>query len=352
MDNLKIYALTLITFLSFFSCKEDSNIVINENIKTFTSFKQKDTIKFKKVVDFKKGVVGKIYIKDSALIIFNLDGKRDFFFYNYFLKNDSLSKGYLPGGKGPGEAIGGMSSGLKNNILWLHDLSLNKILVADIEKKTSNNNKPLFKEYPIENNFYMMEYQDSLNLFGVGYINSLFKVQKVDLFTGKIKKQFGEFKYLPEDKPFSSYKTAYEPFILSKPSDDKIVLIYRFSDIIEIFDSNTTKSIAIHGPEMFYADFNSMSIKSMSIMARNSKTRISFVNCAVTDNYIYALYSGKLFNTKNSNFGMYVFVYDWNGNPIKKLILDREAFSIAVSKNDKDIYIYDPKNGHIMKNKI
>ena len=264
--------------------------------------------------------------------------------------NGSLSKGYLSSGRGPGEAIGALSSGVSNNILWTHDVTLNKILTANIEKESLNTNEIVFKEYPLEDRFYMMEYKDSLSLFGVGYNNSLFKIQQVDLFTGKIKKQFGEFKYIPNDKPSDSYKSANKCFILAKPSGEKVVLTYRFADIIEIFDLNKNTSIASHGPEVFHVDFNPLQVKSFNVMGRTSKTRYAFINAAVTDNYIYVLYSGKLSNTKNSYFGSYIFVYDWDGNPIKKIILDREALSLTVSKNDKDIYIYDPNNGQIMKN--
>ena len=84
INTLKVYTLILMTYLSFFSCKKDSNIVINENVISFTNFKQKDTIKFKKVLDFKKGIVGKLYIKDTTLTIFNLDGKKDFYFMIIF----------------------------------------------------------------------------------------------------------------------------------------------------------------------------------------------------------------------------------------------------------------------------
>jgi len=92
MNTIKKYVLILISILSFFCCTKDNNLVINENINLFSNFPQKDTVKFKKIFEFKNGVAGKLYLKDSTLIIFNLTGKKNFFFYNYFLVKITPSK--------------------------------------------------------------------------------------------------------------------------------------------------------------------------------------------------------------------------------------------------------------------
>jgi hypothetical protein len=291
-----------------------------------------------------------LFLKDSLLILYNSKGKNNYFFYNYFLNKDSLSKGYLSSGRGVGESLGAMSSGLNNNILWTHDLVLKKILVADITK-SSNTSNIVFKEYPLEDKFYMMESIGNLNFLGVGKIDSPFKIQKIYLQSGKVNKEFGEFKHVPTDKPFESYKTAYDCFIFKKPSGDKVVLIYRFSDIIEIFDLKKNTSFAIQGPDSFNVDFIPISIGSISVMGRTEKTKFSFVNGYTTDDYIYTLYSGKLANSLNSDYSNYILVYDWNGNPIKKIVLDKNALSFCISNDNKEIYIYNPDTGYIMKEK-
>jgi len=60
-----------------------------------------------------------------------------------------------------------------------------------------------------------------------------------------------------------------------------------------------------------------------------------------TNNYIYALYIGKTSEEidKDSeglnDFSNEIHIWDWNGDPIKKIILDKEIFSFCVTEDDK-----------------
>ncbi|MBW6481034.1 MAG: TolB-like 6-bladed beta-propeller domain-containing protein, partial [Bacteroidales bacterium] len=47
-----------------------------------------------------------------------------------------------------------------------------------------------------------------------------------------------------------------------------------------------------------------------------------------------------------------IYVYDWNGNPIRKLNFDRQIEGIAVSKDDKTLYAYDVNSGFLIKSDI
>src|SRR5690606_2836991 len=89
-----------------------------------------------------------------------------------------------------------------------------------------------------------------------------------------------------------------------------------------------------------------------SVMERTEKTRFAFVTGSVTNKYIYLLYSGKLNLVVNPNFGRIIYVYDWDGNPIKEIVLDRDIMSLTVSEDDKTLYAYDPNTGFIMESNI
>lgn len=87
-------------------------------------------------------------------------------------------------------------------------------------------------------------------------------------------------------------------------------------------------------------------------MLRTDETRYAFVNGAVTDKYIYLLYSGKLNSGIHPEYGKYIYQYDWSGDPIKKWVLDREILSLGLSHDDKTLYAYDPNNGNILQTLI
>ncbi|NMH87590.1 hypothetical protein HHX25_08745 [Flavivirga sp. Y03] len=310
---------------------------------------------FKKTYEFKEGAVGAIHALDSNLILFNNGSKNDNpFFYNYSINNNKISKGYINKGKGPNEALGGMTSGLVNNTLWLYDITLKKIITISNINELINDDYLLFREYPIKERFYMISLKDSLNFYGVGSFNTKPKIQEIELTTNKEVDSFGFFESYPKKIPFSAYKSAHESFIFIKSiSRDKIVLAYRFTDAIEIFDLKTRESKVIQGPEVYNTQFTSIDAGGNNfIMGVTEETRRSFVNGTVTDKYIYLAYSGSRFNTINSYLSNTVYVYDWNGNPIKKFLLDREILSLTVSKNNKTMYAYDVSTGFIVESNI
>ena len=43
-----------------------------------------------------------------------------------------------------------------------------------------------------------------------------------------------------------------------------------------------------------------------------------------------------------------IYISDWNGNPVKKLKLDRNITGFAISDNDSEIYAFDPGTGYIV----
>ena len=59
-----------------------------------------------------------------------------------------------------------------------------------------------------------------------------------------------------------------------------------------------------------------------------------FIEVCATPKYLYALYSaGKIYEVQRES--KTVFVFDWDGNPVKELLLDMDVFHIAVNEKDK-----------------
>ena len=254
MKILSISVRTIIVLVAISSlhvgCKDEKNI-LNDKAILFSKFPKEDSISFRNIYEFKEGVAGMFKLVDSTLIIFNVGPNTKYFLYNYSLRSGQLSKGYLSKGKGPGEAIGAGGIGVSWNSLWLYDVSLKKILTIDKTKALANNTFGSFNEHVVKSDYYMISFEDSLHFFGVGTKNSIFKVQEVDLISGKEIKNYGKFQNITDKIPLKSLKSAYESFIFTKPIGGKVVLAYRYTDAIEIFDKKANTSIVIHGPEGF-----------------------------------------------------------------------------------------------------
>ncbi|MEN6457036.1 MAG: BF3164 family lipoprotein [Prolixibacteraceae bacterium] len=344
----RIKTIVIKSLFCFLLASCDQKSVLHDKPLLFSKFEKEEQISFTDICELKDGVAGILKLVDSTLIIFNVSDGADYFLYNYSLVNRQLSKGYLRVGKGPGEAIGARGIGINGNSLWLQDVSLKKILTVNKSTAISNNGFPAFNEYKVNGNHSMIDFKDSLHYFSVGSKNSKFKVQEFNLVSDKEVDEYAQYYNIPSNISFDSYKSAYQFFIYSKPTGDKIALSYRFLDAIEIYDIKSKRSIVVHGPEQYDVKFGPLETG----MIRTDETRFAFVNGTVTNDYIYMSYSGVSCNSEKSHFGNSVYVYDWKGNPIKKLILDRLIDGLAVSEDNKTLYAYDVNNGLLIRAKI
>ena len=69
-------------------------------------------------------------------------------------------------------------------------------------------------------------------------------------------------------------------------------------------------------------------------------TERGVIRIATTDEYIYLLYNPNIDNlhSKNKKEVNEIWIFDWNGNPIKKLIPDYTILSFCVDRLNKTIY--------------
>ncbi|MFV0505961.1 MAG: BF3164 family lipoprotein [Bacteroidales bacterium] len=340
-----------VLMVSLTSCKKRESIVLHENITSFTKFPMETDVVFKNLFEYKDGEPRTLQLLDSTLIIFNFTKKIESFFYNYNLKSNKLSKGYLKKGRGPNEAIGAACTGIVDDNLWVYDVTKKKIFTIDKSSALYGNEK-LFQSYPVEDNFYQITLIGNSKFLASGKANSKYKIQEID-FSGKLQKEFGEFKYIPKDVPTDALKDACHSFFYLKPSGDKVAIPYLFTDIMEIYNiAQPSPNIAVQGPHMVNMDFEVGKRGDYNFMKKNNEIRKTFLSGAVTDKYIYLAYSGLSYaEREDMNYCKYVYVFDWDGNPIKKLNLNKRILGLAVS-NDETIYSYDVDSGFIVKAEI
>ncbi|WP_420400760.1 BF3164 family lipoprotein [Flagellimonas sp.] len=352
MNFRQVFLALLVTSFFLHGCRDDKIVLLNSNIESYSNFQKYQKISFDDVVKFNNGFPYGMHLIDSTLIIFNATGKNSSFFYNLSLNDKVLGKGYLKGGRGAGKALGCISNGIiDNRWLWAYDITLKKILVTDI-KKSNDSLAKVFTEYPVDKPLYMVEFLDTLSYFGVGDVDSDKKIQRFDLKSTKLIGEFGEFHNIKNDTPLSLIKSVYESYIFSQPGGNKLALAYRFTDVLEIYESETHQGNAIMGPEGFEPVYHKAMTNYGHAMGRTAKTRYAFVGGATTKKHIYLLFSGKLEKDENSHHAEYIFVYDWSGKPIKKMMLDREILCFTVSPDDRELFAYDYNSGFILKSII
>ena len=314
----------------------------------FSKFPQESSLLFEPLFKLKKGRARRLYLVDSTIFVWNMDGAEDYFFYWYSITGKNLSDGYIKGGQRPGDAFGAMSAGIYKKMLWLHDIVLDKLFTVNLTKSGTGKDTVIRKDYPVPVFYYSVQLIDSMKILGAGAYNSRSKIEEMDLWSGKITKAMGSFDNVPKEIPFNSWKNAYESFLFTRPAEDKFVLACRFADQVEIFDLKNQKSRLVKGPDKYEPAFNPIIVSGMDMAERNEKTTFAFLNGMTTQNYIYLLYSGH-HEGEHINAGKYIYVYDWKGKPIKRFQTDRYITCFAVSADDQIMYAFDPETRAVVK---
>ncbi|MES2828864.1 MAG: BF3164 family lipoprotein [Bacteroidota bacterium] len=344
----------IIVFLLVFvcSCKPVRQELQSKTV-VFSKFPDSSKVTFQNFISTGDSKIARLYIRDTTIIAYDWRAKGGYFFYAYGLNSKLNFKKYVRFGSGKGKAQGAISVGLFKDQLWVYDLISRKLLFQNLKLGMFSASSVKFKEFPIVQHFYNIQILDDQNIIGNGDYKTPNKLQEINLYSGKATADYGLFKGIPKGIPFYSWKRAQESFMALSPSTDRVVLVNRFSDQIEIFDRSSRESITVKGPENFVVEFTPFKDgRNVDMMQRNDKTRFGFTEISVTDNFIYALFSGYNENSGNAEFGKTLYIYDWEGTPIKKLTFDRLVSSIAVSDDDKTLYAYDPVSQSIVITKI
>ncbi|WP_316824655.1 BF3164 family lipoprotein [Pedobacter miscanthi] len=335
----------ILVIIIFCSCSGNKTSAQNSN--SFNKFGQEVDSKPEFYLHLTNNQANKMYLYEDLLVIRNTkQTAKNFFFNIYNLKTRKLADSQFKMGGEANEILSPLATGLNNNLLWAYDISASKVAVQPLKQTLANHKN---KEFKINALMYAMQLADTLQAFVNGDYSKSSKVQLINLATGKIVKELGNYGETPKGVNQVTWRNANENFLFLQPKGQALVSAYRFTDKIEIFNLSTGKSKVISGPENYQPEFNEAKLGSNNYRAeRNEKTKFAFVNGCVTNQYIYLLYSGNNHMSENLDYGKAIFVYNWNGKPIEKINLPSYISCFTV-KNDKEAYVFEVKDSSIKK---
>lgn len=85
------------------------------------------------------------------------------------------------------------------------------------------------------------------------------------------------------------------------------------------------------------------------IIKRVIENRKAFVKTYSTENYIYLLYSGCTKLEENWSNGTEIYVYSWDGKPVKRYILKEPIYTFSVDEEEGFIYSFSLKTSELIK---
>ncbi|MDD4032271.1 MAG: BF3164 family lipoprotein [Bacteroidales bacterium] len=255
---------------------------------------------------------------------------------------NDFSKQYYLGktGEGPGEIInaGPLSSGKHSFYLFDYGKRILSKFLTDSLDREDYKGEEIFK-----NNEYTYTDVALINdtcYLAVGVFPD-FRFRLIDSHGNVFLKDIEYPIENTEKKLFHIRGMAYLSIIRAHPKQPRFAAADRYGGSLSVYniDFQSFSISKINGFDLFFPQFETYNYNGTPNFKPNESTRWGYLSLSVTDERIYALYSGK--NQKKGisyQQGNIIHVFNWEGNPLYRLTLDKEVRHIDVDSSRKTLY--------------
>lgn len=352
VQNMQLFLLLIVINLS--CTNNNSSISLNkDSVKySFDSFSSIEEIKFEKFAPWLYNEPRNIFITDSNLIVTHIRKGCNQWVRIINRIEGSVVDSFLSFGKGPDEALGISCSGFRSNSnFWAFDMTKKELWQFDDILNRSRVTKKR-----IDLDFYRVDFINDSTIIGNACYRTNYKIDQYDLNNNKKLNGFGSLESLPESMPLQVKKQLTFSDIRVKPDDTKFAVAYHSFDLLEIYSSDGKLLVAINGPINSSPQFEIGKGEHGPFTITGRESIFCFANIYTTNKYIYASFSGKsLFNKEGIAEGELcekLFVFDWEGNPIKYFNLNDKITTFCIDERNNWIYSYSYNTGQLVKGKI
>ncbi|MDC7150318.1 BF3164 family lipoprotein [Parabacteroides johnsonii] len=335
---MKIYFYIVISLLLICSCKKESGIVKNTTLFSKEDFKQTISLKGKIIEIDSLWKPIRIWVHDSSLV--SIDMYCDYFAQIYDNKNGFKKTENIPRGIGPGEFLNCWSLQFYLDKVWAFDMQqakmnaykisdfLNKKNISPVNSIKFNSGAPTSVAVLPDNSFLCSDLTDSENL-----------VTHFDTLGNKDNKyQVGYPEVSINNIPENLKKRFWENRIYYNHYNNKIVIFYTYSDLIDIYNSDMKLMHRIQGPDNFIPILGNRKVENHDFAyIIPEQTKFAYLFGVLTDSEIWALYYG-ISPKRGEEMQHTIFVFDYQGNPLRHYELDIPITFFCVDSKMKYIY--------------
>ncbi|MDR2009696.1 MAG: 6-bladed beta-propeller [Bacteroidales bacterium] len=279
--------------------------------------------------------------------IFILDKYEDKNFTLINTKNGNTAR-ICPVGQGPGEIINPSpfvniinrdGSGLS---LAIYDISYSKLFVYNLDSILVNDNTKAFETVSLVPgslekggiHTHIQILNDSLWIGSGIYLDGVFSFFKDGIRQREIVDLF-------INDPFvSKFQQALRDANVFKTSRNKLQLVRSSQNggLIEAYsiDEDTLKNNFSH--KYFKPEY---AVNNNGYLVSSNGSRYGYIDVCISSDRAFGLYSGKKIQESDSFQSRFVHVYDFTGELLEILVLDRPVCAIDVSMNEDTLYAID-----------
>lgn len=331
----------------------------NKNSKWYKEFNPESTIVQVGAIDSLEGTnmasPYNIHVKNDLLIIEDI--KLDQFIHFIDSKEMSFIKSEGKKGKGPGEIITTFGKvGFFGDHFWFYDDKLAKYVGYNIDSTLHYSNYvPINNEIKIDPELFLshVDWLSKNEIIGYGFHEDKFKYTIINIKNDSIYR-VGDLPPNPDNIPNLIHKQVYNGYFAVNPSDKKIAFASNKTDLVEIYDLATNKTLRLKSKNGFNPMFDIVDRgDGFLIMGLRGETRIAYKFIAISRNRIYCLFSGQTMDESFNEQNASIHVFNWEGDFEKTIQLDRSAKSIAVDEDDHFLYsVIDTEIPTILKYRL
>lgn len=274
------------------------------------------------------------------------------------IESGQLAGAIIPRGEGYGECLGiaDVLPAQEKGKAWIYDITLGKIMLIDLIKALHDNQYKCEKEIILVAELLRLRSVETLSDSSFAATSYLLSDSRIIKFDGhlRITERIGTLpprggNWPPENKRdfFSIAALVYKAYLRKCPvKKNKYMVAYVRSDRLELYDNGMLSKI-IRGPGYFdpLVSFKDEGEGRYSVMDKENARQGNLCVYA-TDSNFYCLYGGDL---SGENTNTQILVFDWNGNPVKRIEFGAPYVCLAVSQtgNNRRLYIVNKSTGEI-----
>lgn len=241
-------------------------------------------------------------------------------------------------GRGPDEMLGPFSISIESDTaFWIHDIVQKEfkqfLIIGDSiasSKKIPLQEKRLLYPNILNNDFVLAVNISSESDAWVNIYDSV----------GNLIRELVKY---PENElgiPQSVFMESYQGNLKVKPDKSKFVLACRYSDMLNVYNIDGTPVLTYRTNKPFKPKMIVQSIGGGIVMAQNDETILGFTDVAVSDDYIFGLFSGKSRKEKDPSYCNEILQFDWSGKLLMRYFFEVPLVSITFSNEEQALYMF------------
>ncbi|MCK9449959.1 MAG: TolB-like 6-bladed beta-propeller domain-containing protein [Bacteroidales bacterium] len=340
-------ALIIVLIIFAFGCS--TNNKTQEHLY-FSQFPNEVEVKLKEVPTAPVlSLVGELLLSDSFLVAYSM--KSDSLFQIFDIPGFKYLGSHVLKGEGPGEELFIVPN--------LHYYDSNSFLFKTIDNlkivsyDKHENKIILHRKIDLPIDFIDIMHFTLLNekIIGWNYYNvtNELEFQLFDIATQKVSNFGNVYPVIDFEIKLSDKASLFSKSIMSRPDYTHFAALYDRYPFLRIYNEtgNLVKEVRYNNNQIDPAR-NLSGLNPEKYIAQQT---LNYIKLKVTNNYIYGLYAGKTHSElktqeyKIDDFCTEIHIWDWQGNPVSKIMLDRPVFSFAVAQDDS-FMVFSSVNEH------